>query len=332
MRSKTNGNTGYKMKETIATVYFYIPQHVTLLDLSGVLEVFQEAIRLGFPYQLQFISSQSSVVCSSGLELAALTHFSKVKPQQNDLVFISGFSTHQIDLNLEDASFFKWLELVNTNKTTLCSICSGAFILAKAGLLDHKECTTHFKLVEKLKNDFPLAQTQNNTLFTQSENIYTSAGIITGIDLALHIIEQRHNKETAAIIAKELVVYKRRHGNDKQESVYLQNRNHHDQKIHILQDWIISNLDKTSTIDFLSQLVHIGPRNLTRIFKKQTGITIAEYRTKLRIEKAKSLLTNSDYKIEHIAHLCGYKTSKQLRVILETHLEALPTVLKKRLS
>lgn len=320
------------MKETTATVYFYIPQQVTLLDLSGVLEVFQEAIRLGFEYKLQFISSQSSVVCSSGLELAALTHFSKTNPQENDLVFIAGSSTNQIDLDLENASFFNWLQEANDSQTTICSICSGAFLLAKAGLLDHKECTTHWKLIEKLKKDFPFAQTQNNTLFTQSGNIYTSAGIITGIDLALHIIEQRHGKETSAIIAKELVVYKRRNGNDEQESVYLQNRNHHDEKIHIIQDWIISNLDKTSTIDFLADLVHIGPRNLTRIFKKQTGITIAEYRTKLRIEKAKSLLTNSDHKIEHIAHLCGYKTSKQLRVVLESHLDALPTEIKNRLS
>lgn len=317
---------------TKPTVYFYIPKQVTLLDLSGVVEVFQEAIGLGLEYELKYISSQSSIITSSGLELASLTHFSKTNPQENDLVFISGSSTHQIDLNAEEASFFEWLLKVNENRTTICSICSGAFLLAKAGLLDHKECTTHWKLVDKLKKDFPLAKTQNNTLFTQSGTIYTSAGIVTGIDMALHIIEQRHDKETAATIAKELVVYKRRNGNDEQESVYLQNRNHHDEKIHIIQDWIISNLEKTSTIDFLADLVHIGSRNLTRIFKKQTGITIAEYRTKLRIEKAKSLLTNSDYKIENIAHLCGYKTSKQLRVVLETHLDTLPSAIKNKLS
>ncbi|MDA6072783.1 DJ-1/PfpI family protein [Flavobacterium sp. AC] len=317
---------------TKTTVYFYIPKQVTLLDLSGVVEVFQEAIGLGLEYELQYISSQFSIISSSGLELSALTHFSKTNPQENDLVFIAGSSTNQIDLNAEDALFFKWLLKVNENQTTICSICSGAFILAKAGLLDHKECTTHWKLVDKLQNDFPLVKTQKNTLFTQSGRLYTSAGIITGIDLALHIIEARNGKETAAAIAKELVVYKRRNGNDEQESVYLQNRNHHDEKIHIIQDWIISNLEKTSTIDFLAELIHIGPRNLTRIFKKQTGITIAEYRTKLRIEKAKSLLTNSNYKIQYIANLCGYKTSKQLRIVLETHLDALPTEIKNKWS
>ncbi|MEO8254897.1 MAG: DJ-1/PfpI family protein, partial [Flavobacterium sp.] len=128
------------MTKPIATVYFYIPQQVTLLDLSGVLQVFQEVKLLGFEYAIKFISSTTSVICSSGLELASLTHFSKVNPQENDLVFISGFSTHQIDLDGEDASFFTWLQQISVNQTTICSICSGAFLLAKAGLLNDKEC------------------------------------------------------------------------------------------------------------------------------------------------------------------------------------------------
>lgn len=317
---------------TTTTVYFYIPERVTLLDLSGVVEVFQEAKSLGLDYRLEFISSKTSIKSNSGLEISSLTHFTKTNPKQNDIVFVSGFSTHQISQNSEDPYFFEWLRKLNANQTTICSVCTGAFLLAKSGLLDHKECTTHWKLVEKLQKDFPLLKTQKNTLFTKSGNLYSSAGIITGIDLALFIIEERHDKQTATTIAKELVVYKRRQGTDKQESVYLQNRNHQDEKIHNIQDWIIYNLDKTSTIEFLADLVHIGSRNLTRIFKKQTGITIAEYRTKLRIEKAKSLLTNSDYKIEHIAHLCGYKTSKQLRVVLEQSFDGLPTEIKNRLS
>ncbi|RUT72120.1 helix-turn-helix domain-containing protein [Flavobacterium cupreum] len=316
----------------VTTIYFYIPKQVTLLDLAGVLEVFQEAKNLGFPYQLEFISSTSTITSSSGLAVSSVRHFSKANPEENDIVFISGFSSLEINKLQEDETFFEWLTQVNARKTTIASICNGAFILAKSGLLDFKECTTHWKLIEKFTNDFPLLKVQSNTLFTKADNLYTSAGIVTGIDLALFLIEDRHGKEVATTIAKELVVYKRRQGSDQQESVYLQNRNHRDEKIHTVQDWIIYNLEKTSTIDFLADLVHIGPRNLTRIFKKQTGITIAEYRTKLRIEKAKSLLAHSDYKVESIAHMCGYKTSKQLRVVLETHLQELPTEIKNRLS
>jgi len=317
---------------TKSTVYFYIPKQISLLDLSGVVEVFQEATHLGFDYELKFVSSQTSMKSNSGLELSSLIPFTKTAPQKEDIIIISGFSTQQIDKLSEDDLFFNWLHKANEKQTTICSICTGAFLLAKSGLLDHKECTTHWKLIEKFRKDFPLLKPQKNTLFTKSENIYTSAGIVTGIDLALFLIEERHGKENATKIAKELVVYKRRNGTDEQESVYLQNRNHRDEKIHTIQDWIIYNLEKTSTIDFLADLVYVSPRNLTRIFKKETGITIAEYRTKLRIEKAKSLLANSDYKIEHIAHLCGYKTSKQLRMVLHEQGDALPAALKIMLS
>lgn len=320
------------MEQAIPTVYFYIPKQVTILDLSGVLQVFEEAKILGVNYHLKFVSNQTSVCSSSGLELSALKDFRETNPTKNDIIFISGSSTRQIDQSNEDQSFFDWLKKANANQTTICSICTGAFLLAKSGLLNNKECTTHWDFIKKLKTEFPLLKIQDNVLFTKSDNIYTSAGVVTGIDLALFLIEERHGKQLATEVAKGLVVYKRRHATDEQESVYLQNRSHQDEKIHTIQDWIIHNLEKASTIEDLSKLIHVSPRNLTRTFKKQTGVTIAEYRTKLRIEKAKSLLTNSDYKIEYIANLCGYKTSKQLRIILEKHLESLPSEIKNKLS
>ncbi|MCY1635432.1 GlxA family transcriptional regulator [Marinifilum sp. D737] len=321
-----------EQEQAIPTVYFYIPEQVTILDLSGVLQVFEEAKFLGFNYHFEFISSQSKVNCSSGLELSALNDFKETSPTKNDIIFISGASTHQMIHCSEDQSFFDWLKRAHTNETTICSICSGAFLLAKSGLLNHKECTTHWGFIKKMKTEFPLLKIQDNTLFTKSDNIYTSAGVVTGIDLALFLIEERHGKQIATEVAKGLVVYKRRHATDEQESVYLQNRSHQDEKIHIVQDWIIHNLEDASTIENLAELVHVSPRNLTRTFKKRTGVTIAEYRTKLRIEKAKSLLSNSDYKIEHIANLCGYRTSKQLRMVLEKHHESLPSEFKNKLS
>lgn len=320
------------MEQAISTVYFYIPKQVTILDLSGVLQVFEEAKILGFNYHFKFIGNQSNIKSSSGLELTSIKDYRKTNPTKNDIIFISGASSHQITQSNEEQSFFDWLNSANSNKTTICSICSGAFLLAKSGLLNNKECTTHWDFIKKLKTDFPLLKLQENTLFTKSENIYTSAGVVTGIDLALFLIEERHGKHIANQLAKGLVVYKRRHATDEQESVYLQNRSHQDEKIHTIQDWIIHNLEEASTIEHLAELVHVSPRNLTRTFKKLTGVTIAEYRTKLRIEKAKSLLSNSDYKIEYIANLCGYKTSKQLRIVLEKHHESLPSEIKNKLS
>lgn len=318
--------------ENTSTIYFYIPNQLTLLDLSGILEVFQEAKAIGLSYSFKFISNQTHITSTSGLILSELKSYITTQPKQNDIVIIPGFSTNQIQNHTEDESFFKWLNTAHENKATLCSICTGAFLLAKSGLLNHQKCTTHWKLTRTLKKEFPLVNVQDNILYTESNNIYTSAGISTGIDLALHLIEERHSKQIALEIAKELVVYKRRDGADKQQSVYVQYRDHKDELIHTIQDWIINNLDQTSNIEFLAKLVHISPRSLTRIFKKRTGITISAYRTTLRVEKAKSLLLNADYKIEHIAQLCGYKTSKQLRLVLVKQLKHLPSELKNYLA
>ena len=130
-------------------VYFYIPGRVTILDLSGVLQVFEEAKILGFNYQFEFISNQSTTKSSSGLELSALKHFGETTPTKNDIIFISGSSSHQMIHCNEDQSFFDWLTRANANKTTICSICSGAFLLAKAGLLNNKECTAHWGFIQK---------------------------------------------------------------------------------------------------------------------------------------------------------------------------------------
>ncbi len=300
----------------MANVYFYIPNQVILLDLSGVLQVFLEAKQLGFDYQLKFVGSSDTTACASGLELSPLDHFARYAPTEDDILVIPGLETQQLDQATIDVAFHEWLRTAHSKKVTICSVCTGAFLLAQAGILNNQDCTTHWKFVNKLKAKFPLVNTVENRLFVKSDNLYTSAGVATGIDLALFLIEERHGNTVAIEIAKELAIYKRRNGSDLQESIFLQYRNHHDENIHKIQDWIIHNLDKPATIERLADQVHMSPRNLTRIFKKQIGITIAEYRTQLRIEKAKSLMENTGYKADYVARLCGFNSSRQLRLVL----------------
>jgi len=289
-----------------------------------VLQAFQEANDLGTHYQFKFISHNVLVKTSSGLTIAAVEPFSQFVPSEKDLIFVPGFDQdHELSTD-EYRDFFLWLHQAAEQGVAICSICTGAFLLAKAGLLDHKQCTTHWRYVDQLAHEYPTLDVQKNILFTQDENIYTSAGIVTGIDLALFLIETRHGPKLATDVAKDLVVYRRRVGTESQDSVYLQHRNHRDERIHLVQDWIVHNLEKPSTIEFLAEIACVSPRNLTRIFKKKTGMTIAGYRNKVRVEKAKSLLTHSDYKVEYIARLCGYNSPKQLRAMLKKHLGYLP--------
>lgn len=319
-------NKNIKLETT--KIYFYIPKQLHLLDLSGVLQVFQEANDLGTNYEFKFISHHVQVQTSAGLIFTAVEPFGQFTPSDKDLIFIPGFNQHQ-EINTSDfKDFFLWLHEAAKNGVSICSICTGAFLLAKAGLLNNRVCTTHWRYVEQLAKDFPKLEVQQNILFTQDQNIYTSAGIVTGIDLALFLIENRHGAQLAADVAKDLVVYKRRRGSESQDSVYLQNRNHLDERIHLVQDWIVHNLEHPSTIEFLSEMANTSPRNLTRIFKKKTGMTIADYRNKLRVEKARSLLDHSDYKVDYIARLCGYNSPKQLRVLLKEYLGYLPHKLR----
>lgn len=305
-------------------IYFYIPNQLHLLDLSGVLQAFQEANDLGTNYRFRFISHNVLVQTSSGLTITEVEPFAQFLPSDIDLIFVPGFDQHQ-EISIEEyGDFFFWLHQAAKKGVAICSICTGAFLLAKAGLLDHKQCTTHWRYIDQLMDEFPSLNVQKNILFTKDENIYTSAGIVTGIDLALFLIEIRHGAKIAADVAKSLVVYKRRVGTESQDSVYLQYRNHQDERIHLVQDWIVHNLEKPSTIEFLAEVACISPRNLTRVFKKKTGMTIASYRNKLRVEKAKSMLTHSDYKVDYIASLCGYNSPKQLRAMLKKQLGYLP--------
>jgi transcriptional regulator GlxA family with amidase domain len=199
----------------------------------------------------------------------------------------------------------------------LCSVCTGSFILAQAGLLDGKTCTTHWSLVSLMKQLFPKVRVLEDILFTHEGNIYTSAGITSGIDLALHLLEAAHGPLLAHKVAHELVVYFRRSDRHTQQSVYLNYRNHLHRGIHELQDFLIENLDKKSTIDEMAARVNMSTRNLTRLFKMQTGISINHYLTLLRLELAQTLRHSPGITMREIASRCGFANERQLQRILK---------------
>jgi transcriptional regulator GlxA family with amidase domain len=150
-------------------------------------------------------------------------------------------------------------------------------------------------------------------LFVHDRGITTSAGIASGIDMALDLIEQHHGPRMAAAVAREMVVYLRRDGHQRQESVYLDHRTHLHPGIHAVQDWFVANPSKAARLPELAALAHMSPRNLTRTFRQATGISIHEYRTRLRLEQVRSLLNNPELTLEAIAERCGFAGARQLR-------------------
>jgi transcriptional regulator GlxA family with amidase domain len=300
-------------------VAFIVPPLVELLDLAGPVQVFTEAKSQGLDVVIEFYSYSDENISTAGVAFGEIKKYKSANLKTGDFVFVLG-TDHDYLRSAQfsaEKSFFKWIAQCADRKVNTCSICTGAFFLGEAGLLDGRECTTHWRRTDELKSRFPKAKVLADILYVRSDTIYTSAGISAGIDLALSIVEDLKGPRFVHQVARGLVVYHRRSQNQSQKSVYLDFRNHINPKIHEVQDFLINNLAKENSIESLAEMVAMSPRNLSRVFKESTGLTIVEYLTELRREMAKTLLNNPDYTIDYIASQCGYKTARQLQRILK---------------
>ncbi|WP_153799493.1 GlxA family transcriptional regulator [Foetidibacter luteolus] len=300
---------------------FIIPPFVEILDLGGPVQVFTEAKFNGYELCLEYYTYSDEVVSTSGLGFGKIASYKEAVLGDGDFVFMPGMDdkyVRSVSFKAE-IEFFKWLKECADKKVFVCSICNGAFALGYAGLLRDTECTTHWRRIEEMQAAFPTAKVITDILFKKSNNVYTSAGISAGIDLALSILEELKGALFTHKVARGLVVYHRRSYNHTQQSIYLDYRNHINPNVHVVQDHLIDHLSDENSIEDLASLVSMSPRNLSRVFKEKTGTTILEYLTKLRLEFAKTMLNNPEFTIEFIAKKCGFKTARQLQRILKAN-------------
>lgn len=298
---------------------FIVPPTVELLDLAGPVQVFTEAKFYGYDVRLEFYSYHEDIICTSNLPFGKIANYNEAELNEGDFIFVPGTDNDYLSSFAfkTEKEFFKWIKECADKNVTICSICTGAVILGQSGLLDGIECTTHWRRIPELRQRFPNAKVLEDVLFVKSKNIYTSAGISAGIDLALSILEDLKGPLFTHKVARGLVVYHRRSHNHKQESIYLDYRNHINPQVHEVQDYLIDHLSGENSIEMLAELVAMSPRNLSRVFKEKTGLTILEYLTQLRIENARTLLNNPNYTLDYIAAQCGFKTARQLQRILK---------------
>ena len=314
-------------KET-RRVFFLVPPEVHLLDLSGPVHVFYEAKSLGVDLTLHYLGmgEVQEEVSSAGLALSDLQKFDAFSLTERDWLIIPGLESHL----LFDKAFinncrelFKWIGIQLANGAKICSVCTGAYILGHAQVFNDRQCTTHWKYIDDFKKRFPQAILLDDRLFVKDGNVYSSAGVSSGIDLSLYLLEEAYGPVFATQVAKEIVVFLRRAEDDPQLSVFLQYRNHIQNRVHRIQDYLAQHLEEKTTIEDLAAEVNMSPRNMTRLFKKTTGITIGHYIDKLRVERAVYLLADGQ-KVESVAHSCGLKSSNQLRTLLRKYASALP--------
>ncbi|EZH73358.1 hypothetical protein ATO12_20370 [Aquimarina atlantica] len=304
-------------------ILFITPPGVHLLDISGPAHIFYEAKEYDADIDLFFVSinKENRTSSSAGLNFYDLLPFNQFELTNEDFIFIPGiYFPSLLDTNFIDdcKPFFEWLNVQNKKGVNICSICNATFLLAESGILYNKSCTTHWKRIAKFKERYPKIEIKDNRLFVIDGNIFTSAGITSGIDLALYILEQKFGTSLAVDVAKEAVIYFRRSESDPQLSIYLQYRNHLNERIHKVQEFLIENIGNQFTHLDIAESVHMSVRNLTRLFKKTTGITIHQYTEKLRLEKALNLLAEKN-KVEMVASECGFKSVSQLHSVLRKY-------------
>ena len=305
--------------DKVKTIIFVVSPGTHFLDLAGPDQVFFEAVFYKAPFQLEYCSYATEAGIASGLRFSNLKHYTELAVKKGDYIFIPGMNLDTIHQTSRQTmgDLFAWLSSAHALGANLCSVCTGAFLLAAAGLLDNRLCTTHWKYTQRLQEDFPRVKVQENVLFTEKDGIFTSAGIASGIDLALHIVEKEMGPYFANKVAREVVVYIRRDGSHPQQSVFLSYRNHLHTGIHAVQDWLTENLDQKNALDHLAELAHMSTRNFTRIFKKETGITIGHYIALLRREKVTELMKKPDLSRRQIAQLVGLGSERQLSRIVQ---------------
>jgi transcriptional regulator GlxA family with amidase domain len=310
-------------------VFVVVPPRTLLLDIAGPLEVLRRAnvVQAAVRFDVRYLGPAASVTSSIGLRIGELAPLPRELPG-DAMVMLAGdvdeVMAGEADADAEAAqaaraakahgdAIVKWLRAAITPGHTLVTICSGALLAARAGLLDGHACTTHHSDCAILARLAPRARVLENRLFVEDGRRLSSAGVTAGIDLMLHVVSQLIGSAHAASIARYLVVYLRRSGTDPQLSPWLEGRNHLHPAIHRLQDAMTAEPTRPWPLRALAKLAGASPRHVSRLFNEHTGMSIADYRARLRVALARELLGHTHLDLEHVAERVGFGSTRQLR-------------------
>ena len=295
-----------------------------ILDVTGPLEVFSTASRfLPIPrYATQLVSTRGGPVLStSGLEFAT-GPIEDVVGGIDTLVVSGG---RDMDEAAADTKLVDNIRRLAAESRRVTSVCSGAFLLAAAGLLDGRRATTHWAECALLERDYPMVSVESDAIYVQDGNVWTSAGVTAGIDLALALVADDHGRKAAATVARRLVVYLRRSGGQGQFSALLAAQSANDEPIRDLLAWIPDNLTADLSIPALAARTYLSDRQFSRVFKSEVGITPAEHVEAVRMEAACRLLETTRLGMEEIARACGFGTPETMNRAFRRRLNTTPS-------
>lgn len=318
---------GQRLHRRTIPVYVLLPPYTLLMDVAGPVEVLRRANieQDDVLFDYRFIAAQPSQTTSVGLTLADLKPLPDHIPD-GAYVILSGSVTPPDgaeDIEPETAMLAAWLKGAIRPGVTLVTICSGAVLAARAGLMDGYACTTHAACLDDVRQHAPTARVLDNRLYVEDRDRYSSAGITTGTDLMLHLASKLTSPITALTIARHMVVYIRRTGAEPQLSPWLSGRNHVHPAIHRAQDAIMADPAHTWSLSELAAIGAMSARHISRLFQEHAGLSVTAYINLMRVTLARDVLANSRLDMESVAEKSGFASPRHMRRVWSKY-NALP--------
>ncbi|MDQ1131234.1 GlxA family transcriptional regulator [Microbacterium sp. SORGH_AS_0888] len=290
---------------------FLLAPGVQLLDVAGPAHVFGGvAEATGRRWELSYVADRPLVDSHQGVPLHADTLLPALTAR--DLVVVPGWHIDDDARAPFASSTLAWVRAHHDRGGAVMSVCAGAFALAEAGLLDGRRATTHHDLQDELARRFPAVRVSRDVLYASDGSVHTSAGIASGIDLALHLVAQQYGARAASRIARAMVVFARRNGHEPQESVMLRHRDHLDDLVHRAQDVLDDRFAERVPLELLAREVRASERTVTRAFVRALGMTPLRYQQLLRREHAERLIAAGE-SVEAAARAVGFDDARMLR-------------------
>ncbi|MFC7303581.1 GlxA family transcriptional regulator [Streptomyces monticola] len=317
-----------KSSRTAKDVLLVLFDGVQSLDVTGPAEVFAIAAHLvGEPggYRVSTASLDGAPVrTSSGLTVVPDRTLAAA-PVPHTLLVPGGPGTRASDPDL-----IAWLRGHAPRARRLVSVCTGALVLAEAGLLEGRRATTHWAFCDKLARDHPGVEVESDPIYVRDGHVATSAGVTAGIDLALALVEEDLGRDIALGVARQLVVFLRRPGNQSQFSAQLSAQTAQRAPLREVQQWITEHPAGDLSVEALAARARLSPRHFARAFQAETGTTPGRYVERVRVEHARRLLEDTADGVEEVSRTCGYGTPEAMRRAFVRTLGTAPADYRRR--
>jgi transcriptional regulator GlxA family with amidase domain len=294
-------------------VVIFVPTDVHGLEVAGVMDVFNEAntqAKSATLYTMTLVSERPETIrCASGLKIIPDRSINDLMPAADTLIVAGSYGIP----DTPSAAVINWLQHGCASATRYGAVCTGAFLLGAAGLIDGHSVTTHWSYADQLRTHFPLSRVDPDRIFIRDGPLFTSAGVSACIDLALALIEEDHGRALAVAVARYMVMYLKRPGGQSQYSVPLAAQAAAQSPIARAQDWILNHPEETLNLRALARHVAMSPRNFSRVFRQETGLSPAVYIEQVRLDTARRLLEATSVALDQVAKQSGLGTADSAR-------------------